>query len=937
MKSLRFLAAAIAVGCLFDLSFSTSALSQTVTKAWASRYEGDFGRDFARAVTPGPEGSVVVIGESTGVEDGYDYATVKYDANGNELWVARYNGPAGSDDYATSVAVDGDGNVYVTGYSFGVGTGWDYTTIKYDENGNELWVARYNGADEFSGDFARKIAVDSAGNVYVTGESEENRSENNGDITTIKYDADGNELWVAHYNGPGSDHDAASGLGIEGTGSVYVSGYSAGSGTDDDYVTIKYDADGNELWVRRYDGPANSLDRPASLALDGMGNPCVTGRSIGLGTAYDYATVKYDPDGNQLWVRRYNGPDSLDDQAHCLAVDGAGNVYVSGESEKAVSNGNIDYATVKYDPDGNEMWVALYTGPSDGLERAVSITVDLAGTVHVTGLDSSHYGTVSYDTNGNELWAAVSADTGVPVGVVTDGYGNVIVSGSCYGYPGCSDDYITVKYDPDGGELWLAWYDGPGSNPVLDEEPVSLAVDAVGNSYVAGTGGSGHDYATVKYDPAGEELWTARYSGPSHLADQAHAMHVDSGGNVYVTGSSEGSDLDTDYATVKYDPDGNEMWVVRYDGPSHLDDQAYGMAGDGGGNVYVTGSSQGSETGLDYVTIKYDPDGNELWQARHDGASSDDDEACCVAVDAAGNVYVTGYSRNLGVGGYDYATVKYDPDGNEMWVSHYDGPASGVDKPRALALDPEGGVIVTGNSSEDYATVKYDSDGNELWARRYNGPGNSEDEATSIGVDLAGNVYVTGKSTGVSTWLDYATLKYDPEGNELWVRRYNFIGDSWDVATSLGLDDHSNVYVTGASFGGITGNDYATIKYDTDGNTVWVVRYNDPNDRDDEATCLALDGSGSVFVTGRAKFSYFGFDYLTVKYTQVEAPEWSMGAPAQATTLGEKASRSWATLNYSLLSIPFLAAGIWRALRRRVVRRHLNLNKNPLCNASNEP
>ena len=247
-----------------------------------------------------------------------------------------------------------------------------------------------------------------------------------------------------------------------------------------------------------------------------------------------------------------------------------------------------------------------------------------------------------------------------------------------------------------------------------------------------------------------EQRWVARYNGPGDYHDIAQALAVDNSGNVYVTGYSTGSGPGYDYATIKYNPDGNQLWVARYNGDANDDDQACALAVDSLGNVYVTGYSNGSGTGNDYATIKYSPDGNQLWVARYNGPpGNDDDGAYALVVDNnSGNVYVTGYSTGNGTCN-DYATIKYNPDGNQLWVARYNGPGNGSDTASALAVDSSGNVYVTGYSDgsgtgDDYATIKYSPDGNQLWVERYNGPGNNSDSASDLAVDNSGNVYVTG-------------------------------------------------------------------------------------------------------------------------------------------------------------------------------------------------
>jgi uncharacterized delta-60 repeat protein len=413
-----------------------------------------------------------------------------------------------------------------------------------------------------------------------------------------------------------------------------------------------------EQWVARYNGQANSGDGAQDLAVDNSGSVYVTGYSYGSDTGYDYATVKYSPDGNQLWVARYNGPGNDYDTAQALAVDNSGNVYVTGYSYD--SNMRPDYATIKYGPGGNQLWLARYNGTGNDWDEAHALAVDNSGNVYVTGCS----------------------------------------------YGGSTHlDYATIKYSPDGNQLWVRRYNGPGNNIDI---PWELAVDSSGNVYVTGytsTSGSNYDYATIKYNTDGSELWVERYNSPWNEGDQATALAVDNSGNVYVTGRSD-TGTSADYATVKYNPDGNQIWVSRYNGDANLGDWAYALAVDSSHNVYVTGLSTVNDQNEDYATVKYGPDGNQLWVSRYNGPGNGYERAYDLAVDNSGNVYVTGYSPGSGTGN-DYATVKYSPGGNQLWVARYNGPENGNDQATALAADNSGNVYVTGQSYGDYATIKY--------------------------------------------------------------------------------------------------------------------------------------------------------------------------------------------------------------------------------------
>ncbi len=343
-----------------------------------------------------------------------------------------------------------------------------------------------------------------------------------------------------------------------------------------------------------------------------------------------------------------------------------------------------------------EEWVARYNGPGNGFDEPRDVAIDASGNVYVTG----YYATVKYDSAGNEQWAKGYGGN-LATALALDSSGNVYVTGYSYD----NDDYATVKYDSEGNEQWVARYNGPGNG---EDRANALAVDASGNVYVTGYswGGSTSDYATVKYDSAGNEQWVARYYGQGNRLSEARDVAIDSSNNVYVTGFSRNSGSNHDYATVKYDSAGNEQWAKRYNGPANGYDQAYALAVDASGSVAVTGYSSN-----DYATVKYDSAGNEQWVARYNGPENGEDAASGLALDSSGDAYVTGLSSNAAGSYYDYATVKYDSAGNQLWVARYNGPANNNDYAYALAVDASGNVYVTGRSSngnnDDYATIKY--------------------------------------------------------------------------------------------------------------------------------------------------------------------------------------------------------------------------------------
>ena len=395
--------------------------------------------------------------------------------------------------------------------------------------------------------------------------------------------------------------------------------------------------------------------------------------------------------------------------------------------------------------------------------------------------------------------------------VATDPAGRVYATGYSTGVSSGAD-YMTIGYSSTGVPMWTNWYNGPGNN-----SDYALAVAVNVNSNVVVTGYSvGDGYATVAYSDSGVPIWTNRYGGPTG-SGYAIAMAVDRGGNVVVAGYTTGVGGNYDYATVAYSSAGAPLWTNFYNGSGSFHDTAYAVAVDASGNVFVTGGSWGGSSDYDYATVGYSSAGVPLWTNRYNGPGNSSDYAVAVATDTNGNVIVTGYSAGGG-SGYDYATIAYSSTGVPLWTNRYTGTASGPDYARALAVDSGGNVIVAGDStgsgsSIDSATIKYSSAGVPLWTNRYNGPANSSDTAVAVTIDTYGNVFVIGRSAAIGTGDDYATIAYSSAGLPLWTNRYNGTGNSSDYPQDVTVDAGGNVVVTGYSPGSGSGYDFATLKY----------------------------------------------------------------------------------------------------------------------------
>jgi len=400
-------------------------------------------------------------------------------------------------------------------------------------------------------------------------------------------------LWAAKAGG--SDIDAGYSIAADASGNVYVTGFFSGTATFgntnlsssglEDIFVAKYDAAGTLQWARQAGGSA--CDEGLGIAVDGTGNVFVTGFFQGnasFGTTNltsfgqsDVFVAKYDPAGNLVWVSQAGSRDY--DEANAIALDDAGNAYVTGYFDGNARFGSNVLANVslsdnifvaKCDSAGHFLWARGAGGTNDDVGNGIA--VDAANNVYVTGAFAG---------------AATFASTNL-AGTGTNG----------------SRDIFVAKYDSSGSLLWVR--QAGGAN---DDQGDAIAADSAGNAYVTGkifgaaafgntnVIGRGVDMFLAKYDSVGNLLWARVAGGNSIYGDGGFGVTLDPSGNPCVAGYFSGianfgpTNVPTagleDIFVAKYDYAGNLLWV-RQAGGSDLD-VGYAIAGDGAGNLYLTG------------------------------------------------------------------------------------------------------------------------------------------------------------------------------------------------------------------------------------------------------------------------------------------------------------------------------------------------------------
>ncbi|MFM1998585.1 MAG: hypothetical protein RL204_532 [Bacteroidota bacterium] len=779
-----------------------------------------------------------------------------------EVWSSQFDGRGDYTDKFTCVVADNSGNIYAGGFTVEPGMNSNYLITKYNSAGVLLWKRVYNAPGD-GPDSVKEIALDPSGNVIVTGYG--NNVAVGNDFWTMKFSASGDSLWSRFFNDVNfNQYDEPNGLAIDASGNIIVTGDSDSdptSGLDKDYLTVKYDANGNLIWSVKYDA-AGGLDRAEDVAITTNGLIVVTGRSDN-GNDDDFVTIAYNASGVQQWISAADNGGT--DRASAIDADNAGGVVVVGRSD---NGGNDDFLTVKYTSTGAITWSKFFDFVEDDRAELVEITdngdIVVAGRSdgNATALINWNYRIVAYNSASTQLWTATYDGTAlnddIPTSLAISSIGDVVLTGYSdeNNTATISNNIVTVLYSSNGTQTWNVSYD-PSQNQ--NDESAAVTFDSNGNIIVVGNTQNAEgqsDALLLNYaGSGGGSVNTYTYNGIGDNTENIRDFGFDTQGNIYVAGYSVAKDADRNLCLVKMNSAGDTLWSRSITGTLYGSDEEANKLFVTSNSVIISGYVKNSGTGSEVLVAKYDLNGNLLWSSQYNSAFNESERSADMAVDATGNIYITGRTDidPVSTSNNEILVQKYNTNGAIVWTNVVAGNTED-DRGKFIRLNGTNILVVArkhNGTNQDIWLRMLNSNGQTVWTTSYDS--GFDDDVTDVEVDANNNIYITGffLANGDLLNQDVVTLKYDAAGALVWSNVFLGAALGIDEPSALVTDGTGAVYVCGSSdnaAGSSVSLDWFVMKIANDGSTAWTSLNNDNANQDDIADDISLGSDNSPFV-----------------------------------------------------------------------------------------
>ncbi len=862
----------IAVGYYFhgtNVDIKTFKLDKsTGNKIWEERYNGTANfDDYPVSVKTDSLGNIYVAGYSRNSSGNDDFLLIKYHKDGGlPLWGQTFNSVYNGDDRITSLDISSD-SVVIAGYSDN-GNNLDMLFIKYALTGELLWSRRYIG-NANNEDRASSIVIDKNGDIVVTGFTTNDAG--NKDIFLGKYYKDtGVPVWEKIYDGSYDEETYA--ITLDANSDIYLTGYRWTVETHTQQITMKFSSNTGDIsWLTGYSLPEDVTTVGTDIAIESDGDLYTTGYLV-RGTNYNILTIKFHKDtGNIIWSSEFNGNADKNERPVKVFVGNDGKIIVTGwtESDTSVQH----YVFLKYEPG------TLNTPTGLTFNLLSNTSVQLNWVDNSSNEDSFKIERKDGDLgNWIEIASVLADTTGYIDNTVSPNakyFYRVRAYSSSSGYSHYSNEVkvITtiISFEQ---PSWVYTFNGSGNN---DDYVNGIAVGPDSNPAITGfsySTNSGFDYITMKLNRSnGSLIWSQTYDDPENDTDIATCIDVDSNNNAVVSGFASLFNPNVGYntndiMTIKYSSTGDVLWSNAYSGPGNSDDRsvAISVTRDVSNNPYVLGYGKNSNGNDDIYLIKYNSTGTRLWSNIYNGGG--DDYPSSFVIDKNGDVVVVGYvTRN---GNFDWYISKHrSSDGNVLWTYFYD-EAGLEDKALSVAMDNNGDVFVTGfittaGNTKDIFTIKIaGSTGNVIWQKKLNRT-TVFNEGKKVNVDpLDGNVAVTATIQNNDGDKDVYVIKLrNLDGETVW-EQVGARSSVNDVVVDSIMDISGNICIAGNSGEG-DNQDVIAIKFDHDGNLLGASLYNGAANRQDGIEKIAVNRYGETFLAGYTTTANGNTDFLVFK------------------------------------------------------------------------
>ncbi|HEX5001688.1 MAG TPA: T9SS type A sorting domain-containing protein [Bacteroidia bacterium] len=422
----------------------------------------------------------------------------------------------------------------------------------------------------------------------------------------------------------------------------------------------------------------------------------------------------------KLWDAFFNGALAGKDESNCVLTDAAGNVFVTGTSFENFTGGN--FTTIKYDPNGVALWTDHFANTQASYKNyGRRLVIDKWENVYGVGTTALHEGDLAvckYDGNGR-VWAmnyepysfSTYDDYGIDMAV--DSSGNFYAIARVNSPTGNLYDMYLLKCDSSGTKIWDSNYSGASDN----DYPVAVRCSPGGTAYTLLQsfnffGTASQDITTLQYLSSGTQNWFSKYNGPGNGEDFPMSLEIDGDENQYISGTVDAGS-NSDMVTMKQNSYGTRLWVSTYNGTANGNDTAISATWLPNGYVVVAGKCREllNASAMDAIVTQVIDSGTVVSTGKYFGTDSLGAVPTQMITDAQGNSYICGY-ENVPGGTTNGCIIKYDSNGNLLWNISYDAGANLNDKFNAIALDDNNDIVVTGQTftsatNANYVTVKY--------------------------------------------------------------------------------------------------------------------------------------------------------------------------------------------------------------------------------------